>query len=46
MGGMTKAGAWRTKELGKASQRNPVVSQEERQMVVTVFEKVFCYEPT
>jgi hypothetical protein len=32
--------------MSKVARRQPAVSQEEQKLVVRVFEKVFCYEPT
>jgi len=31
--------------MSKVARRQPAVSQEEQELVVRVFEKVFCYEP-
>ena len=32
--------------MSKVARRHPAVSQEEQELVASVFEKVFCYEPT
>lgn len=32
--------------VSKVAKSDPMVSQEEQELVVTVFEEMFCYEPT
>lgn len=32
--------------MSEVAKRDPMVSQEEHELVVRLFEEVFCYEPT